>query len=113
MIFSCNCNDKDDFGIVTLHFEGDDNKLDINLRDFVYYDEKASYKCRLNVFLSYYDEFVVGLKGLNNTRLSFNMKEKKISFFHKIKKKTFFNWTPIMYIIVVLVIIIIIAAAQK
>ena len=47
---SCNCNDKDDFGIVTLHFEGYDNKLDIDLRDYVYYDENASYKCRLNVF---------------------------------------------------------------
>ena len=68
---SCNCNDKDDFGIVTLHFEGDDNKLDIDLTDYVYYDEKASYKCRLNVFLSYYDEFVVGLKGLNNTIFKF------------------------------------------
>ena len=35
--------------------------------------------------LSDYDEFIIGLKGLNNTILSFDLDDKKIEFFH-IKK---------------------------
>ena len=36
----------------------------------------------LNV-LSDKDEFIIGLRGLNNTILSFDLDDKKIEFFHK------------------------------
>jgi hypothetical protein len=35
----------------------------------------------------------VGLRGLNNTLLSFNMEEQKIKFFHKSKKNFKFEKT--------------------
>ena len=97
-IIYCSCDDKDDFGIVTFHF-GNNSKLDIDLRNYVYYNNSADfYKCRIDVILSENNEFVVGLRGLNNTLLSFNMEEKKKNFFHKIKKKDFF-WIFIIYLI--------------
>ena len=92
---------KDDFGIVTFHF-GNDSKLDIDLRDYVTYDSSAFYfKCRADIILSEKNEFVVGLRGLNNTILSFNMKEKKIKFFHLKKSKDFF-WTAFIFVIVII-----------
>ena len=88
-IIYCNCFSKDDFGIVTFHF-GNDSKLDIDLRDYVTYDSSAFYfKCRADIILSEKNEFVVGLRGLNNTILSFNMEEKNIKFIHLTKTKDF------------------------
>ncbi len=89
----CRCSSKIDFGIVTFHFENK-SQLDIDLRDYVYYNKSLYYyKCRVNVVLSKYDEFIVGLRGLNNTLLSFNMEEQKIKFFHKSKKNFKFEKT--------------------
>jgi hypothetical protein len=98
-IIYCSCYSKDDFGIVTFHF-GKNSKLDIDLRDYVSYNKSAFfYKCRTDIILSKNNEFVVGLRGLNNTILSFNMKEKKIKFFHLKKSKDFF-WTAFIFVIV-------------
>lgn len=106
-IIYCTCYDKDDFGIVTFHFEND-STLDIDLRDYVYFDNQAFYyKCRVDILLSRNNEFKVGLKGLNNTILSFNMEEKKIKFFHKKKfDKNFFGIPLIILIIFVIIITI-------
>ena len=100
-IIYCNCYSKDDFGIVTFHF-GNNSKLDIDLRDYVSYNSSAFFfKCRTDIILSKNNEFVVGLRGLNNTILSFNMKEKKIKFFHLKKSKDFF-WTAFIFVIVII-----------
>jgi len=94
-VIYCSCSEKDDFGIVTFHF-GKNSKLDIDLRNYVSYDTSAMFfKCRTDIILSDNNEFVIGLRGLNNTILSFNMEEKKIKFFHKAKKKNFF-WISII-----------------
>ena len=101
-VIYCGCSDKDDFGIVTFHF-GNDSKLDIDLRDYVSYDSSAFYfRCRTDFILSKNNEFVVGLKGLNNTILSFNMEEKKIKFFHLKKAKDFF-WTALIILILLII----------
>jgi len=111
-IIYCSCSDKDDFGIVTFHF-GRNSYLDIDLRNYVYYDSSAFYfKCRTDIILSDNNEFVVGLRGLNNTILSFNMEEKKIKFFHKIKKKPNF-WTILIYALTINLICIIILLIIK
>ena len=85
-IIYCSCSrDKDDFGIVTFYFE-QNSTLDIDLREFAHYNKNAwIYKCRVDISLSKKNEFIVGLKGLNNTILTFNMEEKKIKFFQKKK----------------------------
>ena len=89
-VIYCSCSEKDDFGIVTFHF-GNNSKLDIDLRGYISYDSSAMfYKCRTDIILSDNNEFVVGLRGLNNAILSFNIEEKKIKFFHKIKRINFF-----------------------
>jgi hypothetical protein len=80
----CNCKDEDDFGVLSFHFPN--GTLDIDIRDYVYVYNITDYKCRVDISLSKNDEFIVGLKGLNNTILSFNMEEKKVKFFHKKKK---------------------------
>jgi len=105
----CNCKDLDDFGIVTLHFE-EGYKLDIDLRDYAHYNESAMYKCRIDISLSFNNEFIVGLKGLNNTILSFDMKEKKINFFHKKKENGFTDYSYIFWIIFVIIYIFIVMA---
>ena len=88
-IIYCSCHSKDDFGIVTFHFEGN-FKLDIDIRDYVEYNNSAFFfKCKTNIFFSR-NEFIIGLEGLKNTILSFNMKEKLIKFF-QIKKKDNIN----------------------
>jgi len=102
-IIYCGCHDKDDFGIVTFYF-GKDSKLDIDLRDYVSFNSSAFfYKCKADIVLSEKNEFVVGLRGLNNTILSFNMKEKKIKFFHLQKTIDFF-WTAITFAIVCIIL---------
>ena len=84
----CSCSaDKKDFGVITLIFQNN-SRLDIDIRDYVYYDESAYFfKCRVDATLSDNKEFVIGLKGLNNTILSFDLDDRKIEFFHKKK-----NW---------------------
>ena len=62
--------DKKGFGVITLIFQNN-SRLDIDIRDYVYYDESAYFfKCRVDATLSDNKEFVIGLKGLNNTILS-------------------------------------------
>ena len=82
----CSCSaDKKDFGVITLIFQNN-SRLDIDIRDYVYYDESAYFfKCRVDATLSDNKEFVIGLKGLNNTILSFDLDDRKIEFFHKKK----------------------------
>ena len=82
----CKCSaDKKDFGVITLIFQNN-SRLDIDIRDYVYYDESAYFfKCRVDATLSDNKEFVIGLKGLNNTILSFDLDDRKIEFFHKKK----------------------------
>ena len=111
-IIYCSCYDKDDFGIITFHFKNN-SKLDIDLRDYVYYDKSAFYfKCKVDIILSEKYEFIVGLKGLNNTILSFNLKEEKIKFFHKKKYNplyiTSFFMLGIIFIIALIIALIII-----
>ena len=82
-VLYCTCNNKDKFGIVTFYFEKN-SMLDIDLRDYIYYDNTAYFfKCKVDITLSNNNEFIIGLKGLKNTILSFNMQEKKIKFFQK------------------------------
>ena len=96
----CSCKSKKDFGMVTFDF-GNYSTLDINLRDYVYYDKSALiYKCRTDIILSDNNEFVIGLKGLNNTILTFNVEDKKIKFFVQ-KPKIGFSW----FILVIYLII--------
>ena len=102
---SCTCKDLDDLGIVTFYFQGG-QKLDIDLRDYAHYNENARFKCRLDVLLSFNDEFIIGLKGLNNTILSFDMEDKKIYFFHKKKAIGFTDWSLIIIIILTILYII-------
>jgi len=82
----CSCSaDKKGFGVITLIFQNN-SRLDIDIRDYVYYDESAYFfKCRVDATLSANKEFVIGLKGLNNTILSFDLDDRKIEFFHKKK----------------------------
>ena len=102
-IIYCSCLDKDDFGIVTFHFENN-AKLDIDLRDYVYYNKSVFYlKCKVDIILSSNDEFIVGLRGLNNSILSFNMEDKTIKFFQKFKKIN--NYRKIKIIIVIICLV--------
>ena len=102
----CNCKDLDDFGIVTFHFK-EGYKLDIDLRDYAHYNENAQFKCRIDISLSFNNEFIVGLKGLNNTILSFDMKEKMIKFFHKKKENGFMDYSLIFCIICLIILALI------
>jgi hypothetical protein len=106
-IIYCSCKDKDDFGIVTFHFDGY-SKLDIDIRDYVYFNKnEKTYKCVADIVLSKNNEFIVGLKGLNNTILSFNMEEKKVKFFHKTKIPSHRNYFLIAGIIIFIIGLII------
>ena len=81
----CSCSSKDSFGVMTLYFNNK-SRLDIDLRDYVYYDNSAYfYKCRVDISVSYENEFIIGLRGLNNTILSFDLDDNKIEFFHRKK----------------------------
>ena len=79
----CICSGKKSFGITTFYFKNN-SKLDIDLSDYVYYDKSAYfYKCKVDISLSDNDEFIVGLRGLDNTILCFDLDDKKIEFFQK------------------------------
>ena len=82
----CTCPyKKNSFGVISLFFKNG-SRLDVDLRDYVYYDQSAYfYKCRVDVSLSTEEEFIIGLRGLNNTILSFDLDDKKIEFFHRKK----------------------------
>ena len=101
----CDCKDKDDFGILSFYFKEKSSRIDIDIRDYVHYDNFSDYKCRVDISLSKNKEFIIGLKGLNNTILSFNMEEKKIKFFNKAKKSDtnqnieYLYWTILIIII--------------
>ena len=85
-IIYCSCLDRNNFGIVTFHFENN-SKLDIDLRNYVYYNKSVFYfKCKIDIILSKNNEFIVGLIGLNNIILSFNVDEKKLTFSKKLKE---------------------------
>ena len=103
----CDCKDKDDFGILSFHFKNN-SRLDIDIRDYVHYDDSSIYKCRVDISLSKDYEFIVGLKGFNNTILSFNMEEKKIKFFYKKKysNSNFYIYWLFTIILIVLYILL-------
>ena len=84
----CTCSRRNSFGVITFLFKNR-SKLDVDLNDYVYYDENAfsHKKCRVDISLSTNNEFIIGLRGLNNTILSFDIDDKKIEFFHKKKTK--------------------------
>ena len=104
-VLYCTCNNKDKFGIVTFYFEKN-SMLDIDLRDYIYYDNTAYFfKCKVDIILSKNNEFIIGLKGLKNTILSFNMQEKKIKFFQK--KKYYYNGNVELQLFIIKTIIII------
>ena len=110
-IMYCTCYNKNNFGIVTFHFDKD-SKLDINLQDYIYIDNTAYfYKCKVDINLSKYNEFIIGLKGLKNTILSFNMQEGKIKFFQK--KKFIYNYLNILLIFILFLIVCIIFLVWK
>ena len=99
----CICSGKNDFGIISFLFQSK-SYLDIDLRDYVSFDDSMPvYKCKVNVFLSVEDKFIIGLKGLNNTILSFDMNNKKIEFFHK--KKADHSLSIILFIFCVVLLI--------
>ena len=103
----CTCpQGKDSFGIMSLFFGGF-SRLDVDLRDYVYYDENALlYKCRIDAILSKEDEFIIGLKGLNNTILSFDLEDKKIEFFHRKKDYSTLNIFIFISLLVIILVII-------
>ena len=102
----CNCTSRKEFGKITFVF-GNQSRLDITLRNYVHYDRLALfYKCRADIVLSDNDEFVLGLRGLNNAILSFNVEEKKIKFFRQ-KAKTSVRWFIITLAVIGILICII------
>ena len=104
-IIYCSCLDRNNFGIVTFHFENN-SKLDIDLRNYVYYNKSVFYfKCKIDIILSKNNEFIVGLIGLNNIILSFNVDEKKLTF-SKLKRTNFRVKTLILSIFIILIGII-------
>ena len=108
----CTCSGKNSFGVISFYFKNN-SRLDIDLRDYVYYDKSAfSLKCRVDISLSNEEEFIVGLKGLNNTILSFNLDDNKIAFFH-MKKTDDWNENLMNFILVIIFIIVIIIVIIK
>ena len=65
----------------------------------------------LNV-LSDKDEFIIGLRGLNNTILSFDLDDKKIEFFHKKKYLSSWSWFSILIWTILFIIMCLIAYAK-
>ena len=99
-IIYCSCKGKNSFGIVTFYFKNN-SRLDVDLRDYVHFDSSAFYyKCRIDVILSNQDEFIIGLRGLNNTIISFDIDDKKIEFFHKKKVDDTSTWIFVLFLII-------------
>ena len=96
----CTCPyKKNSFGVISLFFKND-SRLDVDLRDYVYYDQSAYFfKCRIDVSLSTEEEFIIGLRGLNNTILSFDLDDKKIESFHRKKAKISITVLSIIFLI--------------
>ena len=95
----CSCRGLDSFGVITFHFKNN-SKLDVDLRDYIYYNKSAFlFKCKVDINLTYKDEFIIGLRGLNNTILSFDLDDKKIEFFHKKKAKSVSKYYWILMLI--------------
>ena len=108
----CTCSGKNSFGVISFYFKNN-SRLDIDLRDYVYYDKSAfSLKCRVDISLSNEEEFNVGLKGLNNTILRFDLNDKNIAFFH-MKKTDDWNDNLMNFILVIIFIIVIIIVIIK
>ena len=100
----CTCNSKNDFGVTTFYFNN--SRLDVDLRDYVYFDNSAYYfKCRVDIALSDKDEFIIGLRGLNNTILSFDLDDRKIEFFHKKKHSESSFWIVWIIFLIIMVVI--------
>jgi hypothetical protein len=105
-IIYCSCKSKKDFGIITFDF-GNYSKLDIDLRDYVSYKRSALiYKCRTDIILSDNSEFTIGLRGLNNTILTFNAEDKKIKFFRQKPKVEFFSFIMVILVLGLLCFIV-------
>ena len=102
----CTCNDINNFGLVTFYFENK-STLNIDLRNYIYYDKSAfNFHCKVDIELSKNNEFIVGLKGLNNTILSFDMTQKKIEFFHKKQTIYHFKFYLIIGFFIILIILV-------
>ena len=102
----CSCIDKNCFGLITFLFKNN-SKLEVDLRDYVYCGKfYMLYNCKAAISLSDNDEFIVGLKGLNNTILSFDLDDKKIEFFHKKKTISFIYF----YMLIITTVAILITA---
>jgi len=108
----CTCNSKKDFGVMTFYFKNN-SRLDVDLSDYVYFDDSAYYfKCRVDIDLSDKDEFIIGLRGLNNTILSFDLDDRKIEFFHKKEYPESSFWIFVIIFLIIIVVITIIIKAQ-
>ena len=93
---------------MTLYFNNK-SRLDIDLRDYVYYDNSAYFfKCRVDISVSYENEFIIGLRGLNNTILSFDLDDNKIEFFHRKKADDSDSSNLWIYFLIAFCIIIVI-----
>ena len=102
----CTCNDINNFGLVTFYFENK-STLNIDLRNYIYYDKSAfNFHCKVDIELSKNNEFIVGLRGLNNTILSFDMTQKKIEFFHKKQTIYHFKFYLIIGFFIILIILV-------
>lgn len=99
--FLCRCKTKEEFGYIEFKFNG---TLSININKYVHFDEFGTYKCKVDISLTEKNEWVVGLKGLKDTILSFNMEDKKIKFM-KFEKNDGFQY---MYLLGIFIIIFII-----
>ena len=110
----CTCSEgKNSFGIISLFFKND-SRLDVDLRDYVDYDSSAYFfKCRIDVSLSDEEEFIVGLRGLNNTILSFDLDDKKIEFFHRKKANFSIGLLSIFFAILLVILYILVQFAEN
>ena len=88
----CSCSGKNSFGELIFYFQNN-SQLIVDLSDYVYYNESAAFlKCRVDIALSDNKKFIVGLRGLDNTILSFDLNDKKIEFFQKREKDKGMEW---------------------
>jgi hypothetical protein len=100
----CSCSGKNSFGELIFHFQGD-SQLIVDLSDYVYYNESAAFlQCRVDIALSDNKKFIVGLRGLDNTILSFDLNDKKIEFFQKREKDKDMEWWEFLLAFLALVV---------